>query len=92
MIKTAACKEIAPLLLSLVLVFLCGCGRAPAFSILGSFFPGWIACILVGILLTVLVRWGLSRLDIERDLKALPLVYLSLSLFFACTLWLLFFE
>jgi hypothetical protein len=77
---------------SLSLLAVCGCARAPAFNILGSFFPGWIACILAGILLTALVRWGLSRWNLERELKALPLVYISIALIFACTFWLFFFE
>ena len=80
------------LLLSLALVPLCGCERAPAFNILGSFFPGWIACMAAGILLTAVASWIFSRFRIDQELKALPLVYLSLSLFFACTLWLIFFE
>jgi hypothetical protein len=66
--------------------------RAPAFSILGSFFPGWLACIVAGVLLAVLVRFVLNRLDWERLFRALPVVYLCLSLLFASSFWLLFFE
>lgn len=71
---------------------LSGCARAPAFNILGSFFPGWIACIALGILLTVVVRFVLQRLNIERQLIFLPLVYTSLAILFGSLLWLLFFE
>ena len=80
------------LVFAAVAVALSGCGRAPAFNILGSFFPGWIACTCAGILLTVAIRLLLARMDLERRVRALPLLYLSLSLLFACTLWLLFFE
>jgi hypothetical protein len=69
-----------------------GCAHSPAFNILGSFFPGWIACIVAGILLTVILRAILHHIDFERQIKALPLVYISLALLFACTLWLIFFE
>ena len=78
-------------LLSCVLMT-AGCRRAPAFNVLGSFFPGWIACIVFGVLMAVLVRAVMARLEWERYLKALPLVYLSVVLIFACLLWLVVFE
>jgi YtcA family len=75
-----------------LLALLAGCQRAPDFNILGSFFQGWLVCIVAGIVLTVLVRYLLLRWRLERELKALPLVYLSLALFFACSLWLILYE
>ena len=77
---------------ALLLCALAGCGRAPAFNVLGSFFPSWIACLTASILLTVAVRLVLVRMDAERRLRALPLFYLSMGLLFACALWLMFFE
>jgi NhaP-type Na+/H+ or K+/H+ antiporter len=66
------------------------CSRAPSFDILGSFFPAWLICLIVGIVLTALARWLLSRLHIE---VALPvLVYPSLTALFTFALWLLFFH
>lgn len=69
-----------------------GCRRAPAFNVLGSFFPGWIACTLGGIGLAALVRLVLYRRRIEDQIRLLPLFYVSLTVLFACVLWLLFFE
>lgn len=69
-----------------------GCRRAPEFNILGSYFPGWILCIVLGILLTVAVRVILYRLRLERQIPLLPLVYTCLVIIFASTLWLLIFE
>lgn len=77
---------------SVAVLTLDGCARAPAFNILGSFFPAWLACMAAGILLTVIVRLILSRWGWEERLRALPLVYLSMAILFACILWLLFFE
>jgi hypothetical protein len=74
------------------LVLLAGCSHAPAFNVLGSFFPGWIACIAAGILLTLLLHWALRRAGLERDLRALPVVYLCSTLIFSSLLWLLLFE
>ena len=75
------------------LVFaLTGCARSPSFNVLGSYFPGWIACIVASILMTALIRFVLNRLQWERNLPALPLFYFSLALLIACTVWLIAFE
>jgi hypothetical protein len=75
------------------LVFaLSGCARAPSFNVLGSYFPGWIACIVASILLTAVIRFVLNRLQWERHLPALPLFYFSIALLIACAIWLITFE
>jgi YtcA-like protein len=69
---------------------LTGCERAPSFDILGSYFPGWLVSLTVALLLTVLVRFLLLRLQIE---VAAPLVvYPSLVAGLTCALWLLFLQ
>jgi hypothetical protein len=40
---------------------LAACARAPAFDILGSFFPAWLVCVVVGIVFTILARELLRR-------------------------------
>jgi hypothetical protein len=74
---------VAPLLLA-------GCSRAPSFDILGSFFPAWLVCLAVAILLTFFARWLLLRLHIAVVLPIL--VYPSLTALFAFALWLIFFR
>jgi hypothetical protein len=74
------------------LVFICfaivGCERAPSFDILGSYFPGWLVCLTVALLLTVLARVLLLRLRIE---VAVPIVvYPSLLACLTFAQWLLF--
>ncbi len=69
-----------------------GCSRAPTFNILGSFFPAWILCGILGILLAVVVRIIFVRLDFEKELAPLILVYPCLALFFTFSIWLLFFS
>jgi YtcA family len=73
-------------------VMLVGCSRAPSFNILGSFFPSWILCGVIGILLAVASRLFFVRVKLEAQLKPLILVYPCLALFFTFTLWLLFFS
>ncbi len=69
-----------------------GCSRAPTFNILGSFFPAWILCGVIGIVLTVGVRLLFVRANFEKELSPLILVYPCLALFFTFTTWLLFFS
>ena len=79
--------RLLPLLL--VAPLLPGCSRAPSIEVLGSFFPAWLVCFIVAIVLTALVRLALLRLRVKA---ALPiLVYPSLTALFTFLLWLIFF-
>ena len=78
-------------LLSLLLVasLLSSCSRAPSVEVLGSFFPAWLVCFIVAIVLTTLAQLALLRLRVKA---ALPLlVYPSLAALFTFVLWLIFF-
>jgi hypothetical protein len=66
------------------------CSRAPSFDILGSFFPAWILCLVVGLLLTFGAHWLLVRAHV---VIALPVVtYPSLTALFTFGLWLALFR
>jgi hypothetical protein len=68
---------------------LTACGRAPSFDILGSFFPAWLVCFVVAILLTVLSRELLRRyVEIVWPIVTYP----SLTALFAFALWLTLFR
>jgi hypothetical protein len=69
-----------------------GCSRAPSFNILGSFFPAWLLCGVVGIILAVVTRFIFVRTNFEKELSPLILVYPCLALFYTFTTWLLFFS
>ena len=69
-----------------------GCSRAPSLNILGSFFPAWILCGVIGILLTVGVRILFVRANFEQELSPLILIYPCLAAFFTFSIWLLFFS
>jgi hypothetical protein len=73
---------LAPLLLT-------GCGRAPAFDVLGSFFPAWLVCFAVAILLAVLCR---ALLQPRVEIAFPVLVYPSLTAVFTFALWLALFR
>jgi len=74
------------------LLLLCGCGRAPSFNILGSYFPAWLLCLIVGILLTAAVYWLLDRIQLAKEIIWTIVVYPCLTAFFAFILWLSFFS
>jgi hypothetical protein len=83
-------REMRCLIVCFAALWMTGCGRAPSFDILGSFFPAWLVCLALGLLLTVAARWVLVRFQI---VIALPiLTYPSLALLFTLALWLLFFR
>jgi NhaP-type Na+/H+ or K+/H+ antiporter len=69
---------------------LTGCGRAPSFDVLGSFFPAWLICLALGLVLTVGARWLLSRVHIEIALPVLT--WPSLTALFTFSLYLALFR
>jgi hypothetical protein len=71
---------------------LTGCARSPSFNVFGSYFPGWIACMVASILVTALIRFVLIRWQWEQQVPALPLFYFSIALLIACLIWLIVFE
>ena len=73
-------------------VCLCGCGRAPSFNILGSYFPAWLICILVGIAGASLLSVVLGRFQVSRLIRWTIVVYPCLAASIAFTLWLLIFS
>lgn len=75
----------------LVLAFLSGCGRAPSFNILGSFFPAWLICMFVGVLAAVLVYWVFARKEWDKHIPWAIMVYPCFAAFIAFTTWLIFF-
>ena len=75
--------------LVLAFLLLTSCARAPSFDILGSFFPAWLVCLIVAIVLTALTGWLLRRLHIP--LVWPTLIYPSLTALFTFVLWLVLF-
>jgi hypothetical protein len=76
--------------LSLLLLVLTSCGRAPSFDVLGSLFPAWLLCLVLALLLTVATRQLVLRAHV---VLALPiLTYPSLTALFTFAFWLVFFR
>ena len=92
MTRRSSAKSVAISAAWAPILFAAGCSRAPSFNILGSFFPAWILCGVIGILLTAAARVFFVRIQLEQDLSPLILVYPCLAAFFTFTLWLFFFS
>jgi YtcA family len=71
---------------------LAGCQQAPSFNILGSFFPAWLLCVVLGILLAVGTRFLLLAVHLEEALSPPLVMYPCLTGLFTFGLWLLFFR
>src|SRR5215813_39820 len=68
-----------------------GCGLAPSVNILGSFFPAWLICIVVGVVLTVLTRQVFVAMEIAPHLGPSAVIYPCLAGLWIFATWLLVF-
>ena len=76
-------------------LMLTGCGandHSPTVDLLGSYFPAWIICIVLGLALTLIARQVLIGFKVNTHLRPAPLVYICLLVFFTLVLWLTFFQ
>ena len=69
-----------------------GCSRAPSVAIIGSFFPIWMICLVVGIVVAFVVRAVLLRYRIENYVRPLGLFYPCSVVLAACLMWLIFYR
>jgi YtcA family len=76
----------------LVMMSCAGCSRAPSIEVIGSFFPGWMFCIVGALGLTGLIRTALVRREMEPKLGPLVVFYPGLAVALSCLLWLVFFS
>lgn len=76
-----------------VICVLCtGCDRAPSVDIIGSFFPVWMICLTLAVVLAFVVRYLLVRYQLESEVGPVALFYPSVVVLFTCVLWLTFFR
>lgn len=70
---------------------LCGCAHAPAFNILGSYFPAWMFCAITGIVFAALLRLAVIKWNLEQYAWPTILTYPCAAAFCTFSLWLLLF-
>ncbi|CNH05577.1 similar to: Y. pestis YPO0620 putative exported protein [Yersinia thracica] len=75
-------------LLSAIALSGCSGAAAPSFSLVGSYFPSWMACAFIGIITAVIARVVFIRVGIDDVLPWRLLVYvcLALAVAFICSL------
>jgi hypothetical protein len=66
--------------------------RSPSIDVLGSYFPAWLLCIVVGVVLTIVARLLFIAWKLDTHLRPKPIVYPCLTAVFAMTVWLLFYR
>jgi hypothetical protein len=66
--------------------------HSPSIDLLGSYFPAWLLCIVVGVVLTIVARLLFIAWKLDTHLLPAPIVYPCLTAVFAMTVWLLFFR
>lgn len=66
--------------------------HAPAFNILGSYFPAWMLCAFAGIFFAVVLRLIVIRLKAEDYIRPAVLTYPCAAACCTFTLWLLLFR
>jgi len=64
----------------------------PQINIIGSFFPSWMLCALIGIVAALLGRWVFVRMGVDPYVGPPVLVSSSLGLLVTLLLWAAFFR
>jgi YtcA family len=64
----------------------------PQINIIGSFFPSWMLCVLIGVLVALLGRLLFIRTGLDPHVGPRALVYPSLAILVTLFLWVAFFR
>lgn len=68
---------------------LAACSASPSRNILGSYFPTWMVCALLGIVVVVVIRGLLVKTGIDATLPVPVIVYLSMWTAATLAIWLI---
>jgi len=71
-------------------IFVAGCD--PVINIGGTFFPGWMASILIGSALSVAIRYLFVFIGLEPHVGPLALIYTSLRVLLSVVSWLILYR
>ena len=64
----------------------------PQINVIGSFFPSWMLCAVIGIVVTLLVRRLFVRAGVDPYVGPPALVYASLAILVTLGLWVTLFR
>jgi hypothetical protein len=71
-----------------LLACMTACSASPSRNILGSYFPTWMVCALLGIVCVVIIRAILVKTEIDAALPVPVIVYLSMWTAATLAIWL----
>ena len=64
----------------------------PQLNVVGSFFPSWMLCATVGVVVALIAHRAFVRVGVDPYLGPRALVYPSLALLVTLVLWVAFFR
>ena len=76
--------------LTILSLALAGCRVGPSIDVLGSFFPAWMLAIVIGLVITGMVRQLFIATDLHAYLRPRGVVYACLTILTTLATWLLF--
>ena len=76
----------------LTALLLAGCAHSPTLDVLGSYFPAWMICIVLGLVLAVITRQLLIGFKLHVHLWLAGLVYVCLTVLWTMAVWLIWFK
>ena len=70
-----------------------GCAsRSPTIDVLGSYFPAWIVCMLVGLLCAIVLRLLLMLVRLDDLVGPKAIFYPAIMIIFAMLTWLIVYS
>jgi hypothetical protein len=76
----------------IILICAMGCGLNPNVEIVGSYFPGWLIALAIGVVLTVIAYSLLRRRGMNHSVGPPAIIYPGMLLLFTCLFWLFIFA
>lgn len=72
---------------------LAGCsGRSPTIDVVGSYFPAWLLCIVIGLALTLITRQLLVGLKLNAHVRPAAIVYPCMIILYTLAVWLVIYK
>lgn len=84
-------KKCTQYVLISTLLTLSACNSSPSQNILGSYFPAWMLCALIGIIIAVIIYAFFSKIGINEFIPAKLLIYVALAFSLSFIAWLIWF-
>lgn len=66
-----------------------GCAGSHIVDVLGSYFPFWLLCMLLGVVAAFVARTLFLKLKIESYVGPTPLIYLCVVIAISCLAWMI---